>query len=101
MDFSIVTLMLSCAQLFTTPWTVAHQAPLSVGFSRQEYWDGLPCPPPEDLCNPGIEHKSPVSPALQADSLPTEPLVYMKAKKKKSIKKNPFTQRIDSWKMAV
>ena len=48
-------------------WTVAHQAPLSMGFSRQEYWGGLPCPPPGDLPNPGIE---PGSPALQADSLP-------------------------------
>ena len=48
-------------------WTVAHQAPLSMGFSRQEYWGGFPCPPPGDLPNPGIE---PGSPALQADSLP-------------------------------
>ena len=52
-----------------TPWTVAHQAPLSMGFSRQEYWSGLPFPPPGDLPNPGIK---PRSPALQADSLPTE-----------------------------
>ena len=42
-----------------TPWTVAHQAPLSMGFSRQEYWSGLPCPPPGDLPNPGIEPRSP------------------------------------------
>ena len=48
------------------PWTVAHQAPLSMGFSRQEYWSGLPCPPPGDLPDPGIE---PRSPALQVDSL--------------------------------
>ena len=48
-------------------WTVAHQAPLSMGFSRQEYWGGLPCPPPGDLPNPGIE------PALQVESLQTEP----------------------------
>ena len=41
--------------LFVTPWTVAHQAPQSMGFSRQEYWSGLPCPPPEDLPDPGIE----------------------------------------------
>ena len=53
-----------------TPWTVAHQAPLSMGFSRQEYWSGLPCPPPGDLPNPGIE---PWPPALQADSLLSEP----------------------------
>ena len=57
----------SCVQLFGTLWTVAHQASLSMGFSRQEYWSGLPCPPPGDLPDPGIE---PVSLALQADSLP-------------------------------
>ena len=56
-----------CVWLFETPWTVAHQAPLSVGFSRQEYWSGLPCPSPGDFLNPGIE---PGSPAWQADSLP-------------------------------
>ena len=54
---------------FATPWTVAHQAPLSVGFSRKEYWTGLPFPSPRDLPNPGIE---PGSPVLQADSLPSE-----------------------------
>ena len=53
-----------------TPWTAAHQAPLSMGFPRQEYWSGLPCPPPGDLPNPGIKARSP---ALQADSLPSEP----------------------------
>ena len=52
-------------------WTVAHQAPLSMGFSRQEYWGGLPFPPPEDLPNLGIK---PGSPTLQADTLPSEPL---------------------------
>ena len=52
-----------------TPWTVAHQAPLSTGFSRQEYWSGLPFPSPGDLPDSGIE---PRSPALQADSLLTE-----------------------------
>ena len=54
---------------FVTPWTAACQALLSVGFSRQEYWSGLPCPPPGDLPNPAIE---PGSPALHADSLPAE-----------------------------
>ena len=54
---------------FATPWTIALKVPLSVGFSRQEYWSGLPFPSPGDLPNPGIE---PASPALQADSLPTE-----------------------------
>ena len=48
----------SC-QLFATPWTVAYQAPLSMGFSRQEYWSGLPFPSPGDLLNPGIELQSP------------------------------------------
>ena len=52
-----------------TLWTVARQASLSMGFSRQEYWTGLPFPSPGDLLDPGIE---PGSPALQADSLPTE-----------------------------
>ena len=54
----------SHVRLFVTPWTVAHQAPLSMGFSRQEYWSGLPCPPPGDLPNPGIEPTSLTCPAL-------------------------------------
>ena len=65
--------VLSCfsrVQLFATPWTVAHQAPLSMGFPRQEYWSGLPFPSPEDLPDPGIKL---TSPALQADPLPSEP----------------------------
>ena len=61
---------LSRVQLFVTPWTVAYQAPLSMGFSRQECWSGLPFPSPGDLPNPGIELSSP---ALQADALPSEP----------------------------
>ena len=61
--------MLSHVQLFATVQTVAHQAPLSMEFSRQEYWSGLPFPSPEDFLDPGIE---PWSPALQADSLPFE-----------------------------
>jgi len=52
---------LSHVQLFATPWTVALQAPLSMEFSRQEYWSGLPFPPPGDLPNPGIESASPAS----------------------------------------
>ena len=58
---------LSCVRLFATPWTVACRAPLPMGCSRQEYWSGLPCPPPGDLPDPGIK---PASPALQAGSLP-------------------------------
>ena len=61
---------LSHVRLFATPWTVAHQAPPSIEFSRQEYWSGLPFPSPGDLPNSGIE---PGSPALQADALLSEP----------------------------
>ena len=60
--------MLSCfsrVRLFVTLWNVACQAPLSMGFSRQKYWSGLPCPPPEDLSDPGIEPTSLRSPALE------------------------------------
>ena len=56
--------LFSRVRLFVTPWTVAGQASLSTGFSRQEYWSGLPCPPPEDLSDPGIEPASLMSPAL-------------------------------------
>ena len=50
---------LTCVQHFATPWTVAHQAPQFMGFSKQEYWSGLPFPSPEDLPDPGIESGSP------------------------------------------
>ena len=66
--------MLSHVQFFVTPWTVFHQAPLSMEFSRQEYWSGLPFPLPEFLPHPGIEPVSPVSPASPADALTAEPL---------------------------
>ena len=70
-DYSLYcSYVLSHVWLFVTPWTAALQAPLSMEFSRQEYWSGLPCPPPGDLPNPGIELRSP---ALQEDSLPSEP----------------------------
>ena len=61
---------LSRVRLFATPWTVAYQAPPSMGFSRQEYWSGLPFPSPGDLPNSGIK---PGSPEFQADSLTSEP----------------------------
>ena len=61
---------LSCVPLFATPWTVAHQAPPSMGFSRQEYRSGLPFSSPGDLPEPGIE---PGPPELQADALSFEP----------------------------
>ena len=66
----VKVMSLSRVRLFATPWTVAYQAPPSVGFSRQEYWSGLPFPSPGDLPNPGIK---PGSPTLQADALPSEP----------------------------
>ena len=59
----------SCVGLFATPWTVTHQAPLSVGFPRQEYWGGLPFPTPGDIPDPGIE---PVFPALAGRFFTTE-----------------------------
>ena len=60
----VCTQSLSCVQLFEAPWTVAHQAPLSMGFSRQEYWSGLPFPTPGDLPNLGMEPEFLASPAL-------------------------------------
>ena len=69
----------SCLILVTS-WSAASQAPLSMGFSRLEYWSGLPFPSPEDLANPGIK---PRSSELQADSLPTE--LYPGSKKKKKV----------------
>ena len=60
---------LSRGRLFAAPWSVADNAPPSMGFSRQEYWSGVPLPSPEDLPNSGIE---PGSPTLQGDSLPSE-----------------------------
>ena len=62
--------LLSHVQLFVSPWTVAHQAPPSMEFSRQEYWSGLPFPSPGVLPDPETEPKSPT---LQADALPSEP----------------------------
>ena len=59
--------LLSRVQLFVTPWTIAGQAPLSIGFSRQKYWSRLPCPPPEDLPDPEVEPTS-------LTSLPLVPL---------------------------
>ena len=67
--------MLSCLShvwLFATPWTVARQAYLSIGFSRQEYWSGLPCPPPGDLPDPGIKLTSFISPAPEQKQMMSE-----------------------------
>ena len=60
--------LLSCIRIFVTPWTAAYQAPLSVGFSRQEYWSELPFPIPGDLLNPGIKPMFLASPALTYSS---------------------------------
>ena len=68
-EVDVSCLVTNSCLILETPWILACQAPLSMGFSRQEYWSGLPFPSPGDLPIPGIE---PRSPALQADSLPTE-----------------------------
>ena len=65
--------VLHCVQVFATPWTVAHQAPLSMGFPRQESWSGSPFPPPGDLPDPWIEPVSPVFPAVAGRFFTTEP----------------------------
>ena len=68
--FAVVVYSLNGVRLFVTPWTVACQAPLFMGFPRQEYWSGVPFPSPGDLPDPRMEL---VAPALQVDSLPSEP----------------------------
>ena len=65
----VVGLLAKSCPTLATPWTVARQAPLSMGFSRQEYWSALPFPSPEDLSNPGIEHLSHAFPTLAAECL--------------------------------
>ena len=85
----------SRVRLFATPWTVAYQVPPSMGFSRQEYWSGLPFSSPEDLPNPGIE---PGSPTLQADALPSEP--PGKPKKNVKVKKKVTLEKILFWRMS-
>ena len=79
---------LSRVRLFATPWTVAYQAPPSMGFSRQECWSGLPLPSPGDLPDPGIE---PGLPALQADSLPSEPPSEVKSLSRVQLFVTPWT----------
>ena len=73
---------LSGVQLFETLWTIARQAPLSMGFSRREYWSGLPCPLLRDLPDPGIESLSPVSPALAGQFFTTRTLEWVGKGKK-------------------
>ena len=71
--FKCICVGAQCVQLFAISWTGAHQAPLSMTFSRQEYWSGLPCPPPGDLPNPGTEPSSLASPALAGGFFATVP----------------------------
>ena len=71
--WKVKMLVAQCVWLFVTVWTVIQQAPLSMEFSRQEYWSGLPCPPPEDHPNPGIKPVSLASPALAGRFFTTEP----------------------------
>ena len=73
MPLCIHVQLISRVQLFVTLWTAARQAPLSMGFSRQEYWSGLPFPPPGDLLDPGIELASPASSALAGGFFTNEP----------------------------
>ena len=75
-EMSAIVKSLSRVRLFATPWTAAYQAPLSMGFFRQEYWSGLPFPSPGDIPHPGIE---PGSPAFQAEALTSEPLVVFES----------------------
>ena len=72
--YSVAIQSLSRVRLFVTPWTAARQAPLFMGFSRQEYWSWLPFPTPGDLPDPGIETSSLVSPALAGRFFISEPL---------------------------
>ena len=65
--------LLSCVQVFVTPWTVARRAPLSMGFPRREYWSGLPFPSPGDLLYPEIKSASPATPELAGEFFTTEP----------------------------
>ena len=76
-DIEPCALLLSHVRLFAAPWTVAHQAPLSMGILHQKFWSGLPSLPPVGLPNPGTERRSAV---LQADSLPSEATRYMDTK---------------------
>ena len=85
----------SRVQLFVTPWTVARQAPLSMEFSRQEYWSGLPCPPPGDLPNPGTEPVSLMSPALAGGFFTTGGHLYLVEKPVNRILEIPLRREIE------
>ena len=89
---------LNHVRLFATPWAIAHQAPLSLGFSRQENWSGWPCPPPGDLPSPGTGPRSPTSPSLAGRFFTVEPpgkFLYLTGTKMNKIWSFPCrTQRL-------
>ena len=84
---------LNCVRLFATLRTAAHQAPLSTGFSRQEYWSGLPCPPPGDLSDPGIELAFLMSPALADRFFTTSATWEVRRMNLKSVIQNEVSQK--------
>ena len=86
----------SCVWLFVTPWTAAREAPPSLGFSRQEYWSGLPCPPPGDLLNLGIKLRSPT---LQAANQIKESLKSERVAPESSRLTYTFWDSIGMWKI--
>ena len=89
---SSISLCVLChVQLFATPWTVACQSPPSLGFPRQAYWSGLPCPPPGDLFpNPGTDPTSPVSPALAGGFSTTAPPGFLLGHKSRDKSQLPY-----------
>ena len=90
---TLKVLVIQCVRLFAIPWTVACQVPLSMKFSKQEYWSMLPFPSPRDLPKPGIELASPASPALAGGVFTTEPMsryIFLKAYTRKKKKHKVF-----------
>ena len=95
--YCMYTCMLSRVQLFVTPWAVARQAPLSMGFPRQEYWRELPFPSPADLPSPGIEPPSPASPTWADGFFISEPPRKPLLKNTLCLKCYLFFKQIDMW----
>ena len=92
--FACVLSCFNCVWLFETLWSVACQAPLSLGFSRQEYWSELSCPPPGDLPDPGFDLEHPASLALQESLLTAKPLGKPIKKKRFGLKKKQKTNNL-------
>jgi len=97
----VAVYLLNCVRFFVTSWTVPHQAPLSMGFSRQGYWSGLPLPSPGNLPDPGIEPTSLASPALAGRFFTTEPpgkpLGWKEVRSQKNKSKKQDMQHIGDW----